>query len=266
MMNNLQSSAFVAKTTQLLSSVAHLRLLLVMLLTLTVSANAWGADVTIQVSSDTWTNTGTSGTGGTTKVSKSGVTVSSNKGYKDGTTAIREYSGGIITVSSSSNITKIVFTSTASGTSNYGPSKISINSGDGDYSYSGYNGTWTGASSTVTFKCNAQFRWNKIVVTTATSTKYKVTFNAGSNGSCSTSSITEASAGAGVTLPDVTPNSGYRFLGWATTSSATTANAGTAGATYKPTSNITLYAVYKQQCTITWLVDGNPPKALQRPK
>ena len=26
---------------------------------------------------------------------------------------------------------------------------------------------------------------------------------------------------------------------------------------YNPTKNITLYAVYKQQCTITWLVDGN---------
>ena len=47
-MNNLQSSAFVAKTTQLLSSVARLRLLLVMLLTLSVSA-AWGAtDVTVK--------------------------------------------------------------------------------------------------------------------------------------------------------------------------------------------------------------------------
>ncbi len=40
-MTNLQSSAFVAKTTQLLSSVARLRLLLVMLLTLTAST-AWG--------------------------------------------------------------------------------------------------------------------------------------------------------------------------------------------------------------------------------
>ena len=41
MMNNLQSSASVAKITQLLSSVVHLRLLLVMLLTLTVSAEVW---------------------------------------------------------------------------------------------------------------------------------------------------------------------------------------------------------------------------------
>ena len=53
MMTNLQSSAFVAKTTQLLSSVARLRLLLVMLLTLTASANAWGADATISTFTST---------------------------------------------------------------------------------------------------------------------------------------------------------------------------------------------------------------------
>ena len=52
-MTNLQSSAFVARTTQLLSSVARLRLLLVMLLTLTVSANAWGADATISTFTST---------------------------------------------------------------------------------------------------------------------------------------------------------------------------------------------------------------------
>ncbi|MBO5013664.1 MAG: hypothetical protein J6C57_06460 [Paludibacteraceae bacterium] len=47
MMTNLQSSAFVAKTTQLLSSVARLRLLLVMFLTLTVSAEVWAEEGTI---------------------------------------------------------------------------------------------------------------------------------------------------------------------------------------------------------------------------
>ena len=51
MMTNLQSSAFVARTTQLLSSVARLRLLLVMLLTLTVSANAWAETITKEISS-----------------------------------------------------------------------------------------------------------------------------------------------------------------------------------------------------------------------
>ena len=53
MMNNLQSSAFVARTTQLLSSVVRLRLLLMMLLTLTASANAWGADATISTFTST---------------------------------------------------------------------------------------------------------------------------------------------------------------------------------------------------------------------
>lgn len=64
MMTNLQSSAFVAKTTQLLSSVARLRLLLVMLLTLCVSA-AWGAEYTItfkSASSDSSSDLGTSPT------------------------------------------------------------------------------------------------------------------------------------------------------------------------------------------------------------
>ena len=52
MITNLQSSAFVARTTQLLSSVARLRLLLVMLLTLTAST-AWGADATISTFTST---------------------------------------------------------------------------------------------------------------------------------------------------------------------------------------------------------------------
>lgn len=82
-------------------------------------------------------------------------------------------------------------------------------------------------------------------------TAYTVTFNAGSNGSCSTSSLTEASAGAGVTLPDVTANTGYVFKGWATTSGATTANAGVSGANYKPSSDCILYAVYGNLYTVT---------------
>lgn len=74
---------------------------------------------------------------------------------------------------------------------------------------------------------------------------YTVTFNAGSNGTCATTSLTESEVGAGVVLPAVTANSGYTFLGWATQSGATIADAGQAGETYKPSRNITLYAVYK---------------------
>ncbi len=74
---------------------------------------------------------------------------------------------------------------------------------------------------------------------------YTVTFNAGSNGTCATTSLTESEVGAGVVLPAVTANSGYTFLGWATQSGAITADAGQTGETYKPSRNITLYAVYK---------------------
>ena len=81
-----------------------------------------------------------------------------------------------------------------------------------------------------------------------TQTLYTVTFNANSNGTCSTSSLTETSEGAGVTLPTVTANSGYNFLGWSTSSTATTASY-TAGATYNPSANITLYAVYESTNT-----------------
>ena len=83
-----------------------------------------------------------------------------------------------------------------------------------------------------------------------TQTLYTVTFNANSNGTCSTSSLTEVSEGAGVTLPTATPNNGYNFLGWSASSTATTASY-SAGATYNPSANITLYAVYES-------TSGNP--------
>ena len=80
--------------------------------------------------------------------------------------------------------------------------------------------------------------------------KYTVTFNAGS-GTCGTSSLTESTAGAGVTLPTATICDGWEFAGWATSSVAneTTAAPTTLldeGSNYKPTGNCTLYAVYKR--------------------
>ncbi|MBR6190862.1 MAG: glycoside hydrolase family 88 protein [Prevotella sp.] len=83
-----------------------------------------------------------------------------------------------------------------------------------------------------------------------TQTLYTVSFNANTNGTCSTSSLTEASEGAGVTLPTATANYGYNFLGWSTSSTATTASY-SAGATYKPSANTILYAIYE--------VDANAP-------
>lgn len=85
----------------------------------------------------------------------------------------------------------------------------------------------------------------------AAAVSHTVTFDAGSNGTCSTNSLTETSAGVGVTLPNVEEKSGFVFKGWATTSGASTANAGIAGANYKPSSNCTLYAVYGNLYTVT---------------
>ncbi len=84
---------------------------------------------------------------------------------------------------------------------------------------------------------------------------YTVTFDAGSNGDCSTTSLTEESAGAGVTLPSVTPNSGYRFKGWSTTELTYTAATLTNGV-FKPTANCTLYAFYDREYTAKFYVNG----------
>lgn len=84
---------------------------------------------------------------------------------------------------------------------------------------------------------------------------YTVTFNAGT-GSCGTASLTEASGGAGVTLPTALPSGGcaaespaWVFAGWATASQTETTSAPTlytSGSTYNPSANVTLYAVYSK--------------------
>lgn len=81
------------------------------------------------------------------------------------------------------------------------------------------------------------------VTVAAAATTYTVTFNAGSNGTCSTPSITQSSADASITLPSVTANTGYTFDGWYTAQTGGT-KIGGAGETYTPTDNITLYAHY----------------------
>lgn len=113
-----------------------------------------------------FTGDGTSGTGGATNSLIEGVKVYTDKGFIDETTAIRVYANGIITISSETKtIKKIEFTSTAKGTSSYGPSKLSLQGENGESSYSGYVTTWTGSSNSVSYKATAQYRFTKIVVT-----------------------------------------------------------------------------------------------------
>lgn len=96
--------------------------------------------------------------------------------------------------------------------------------------------------------------------TTFNTKGHVATFQVGEYGTCQTTSIEEFPNTAGITLPivEVESNSGYRFVGWATTSGATTADAGEAGANYNLTDDMTFYAVYIQQFTVQWLIDGKP--------
>ena len=87
--------------------------------------------------------------------------------------------------------------------------------------------------------------------------KYTVTLVPGS-GSCLTTSLQETSAGAGVPLPTANPpatcaTDDWTFAGWTTGSVSETTTTPdplyAAGSSYKPTSNITLYAVYSKEET-----------------
>lgn len=113
-----------------------------------------------------FTGDGISGTGGATTSLIEGVKVYTDKGFINGENRVHVYKNGIITISSETKtIKKIEFTSTASGTSDYGPSKLSLQGKVGKSSYSGKVTTWTGSSNSVSYKATAQYRFTKIVVT-----------------------------------------------------------------------------------------------------
>ena len=247
-MTNLLNGAHVAN--KLFSTIARLRLLLVMFVALTVSAEVWGETVTFTPSNCTnWTSSQAEQT-----QTIDGITLHSTGAANN--TQLRLYSGQTHTFTSTvGNITSILFTCTANGTSNYGPGKMT---GDGYVAGTGKTGEWTGNSAEVTLT-GGQSRCTSIVVTYTPSSgggdpvdPYTVTFDAGS-GTCGTESLTETSGGAGVTLPTANPpatcaTNGWKFAGWWTGSVAeTTTSPGellAAGSNYKPTTNCTLYAVY----------------------
>lgn len=102
-----------------------------------------------------------------TTLSKNGVSISITDGKLNRDDNYRLYANATmnIKVNAGKNITKIEFTSTASGTSVYGPSKLSLQGEVGKSSYSGKVTTWTGSSNSVSYKATAQYRFTKIVVT-----------------------------------------------------------------------------------------------------
>lgn len=129
------------------------------LLLMVGALGAWAQGTTVTFTAGTDNSTGTT-------IAKGGITISVKSGTFDkGTAYYRSNSGGSLTVASNVGIiTKIVFTSTASGTAKGGPGHFKTTVGD--YSYSGTVGTWNGNASTITFNNKAnQVRLSKIEVT-----------------------------------------------------------------------------------------------------
>ena len=108
--------------------------------------NAWATDVDFAPSN--FTDQGTSGTGSAISATVDGVTFACNKGY--GTTQIRCYSGGKITISSSNTISAISFT---------------------------FSGSYTGGLST-SYSDLSTTSWEKTLSSQARITAVKVTYTA----------------------------------------------------------------------------------------
>lgn len=94
-------------------------------------------------------------------------------------------------------------------------------------------------------KITYQTRTTDVEVTGTAANLYTVTLNTGTNGTCSTTSLTQKSAGAAITLPDATPRTGYTFDGWYTTETG----GNKVSSPYIPTADITLYAHYTPTST-----------------
>ena len=101
---------------------------------------------------------------------------------------------------------------------------------------------------------------HSIELTTFNTQGHIATFDVGSYGTCDIQSIEEFPNTDGITLPvvNIKPGCGYRFAGWSISSDPMTTDTIESGYNYNLEDDITFYAVYVQQFTIQWLVDGLP--------
>lgn len=236
-----------------------IRLLLVMLLTLTAST-AWGAKITTYSSIVTG------------KTYYIGATTGGTDYYLSVNGAATSTSIAGTAVTTKANATAFVFT--GSGTSwkikfadyaNYlglknskDNGKVQVVSSAADFTASNQSGKLRLSIGNYSIQKNnsgTQFgsygnTQTDIWLEEASADPYTVTLNAGP-GTCA-ASVTEASAGDGVTLPAPTLDGcgEWSFAGWKTTSAVTTETTTKptliAAGAYSPTSDITLYAVYQR--------------------
>jgi hypothetical protein len=103
-------------------------------------------------------------TRGEGSIAKSPITFACTDGVLGNASEYRLYQDATISFTAENGyaITKVVITSTASGTSQYGPGLLSTE--NGTYSVSDKTGTWVGEAQTVTFTATAQSRAKLITV------------------------------------------------------------------------------------------------------
>ena len=127
---------------------------------LMLATAAWSVEVTFDATVDFGTG---SSTAGEFQIEKDGVTVHVTQGMANGQ-HYRFYKNKLVTISSSSEISQIVFTCIADGDAQYGPGCFTAT--PGEYTYEGKIGTWTGSSNSIEFNpATNQVRATKIVVT-----------------------------------------------------------------------------------------------------
>ena len=266
-----------------------IRLLLVMFLTLTVSAEVWGAEVTLSSSTITsgkklayaseWTYTANN-------VSWSGFT------YTDANDRpwiqLKKDKGVYVKIvtPSGSKITQLKVTITSASNSSGGVTDISKHTdfsgrvalltedADGSANMTGVAYTTTvsndiatlnpsGNDNTLYLKVSGGARIWSMTVTyeTAAAATYKVTYNA--NGATSGTTPTDATSYTSGTTVTVKSNSGnlaktgYTFAGWNTKADGTGTTYAAGNGTFTITANTTLYAKWTANTyTVTWIVDG----------
>ena len=196
-------------------------------------AGSGGSSGTASFAASDFSGQGTANTGSAISATKNGVTFACDKGY--GTTQIRCYSGGVISISSSNTITALAFT--FSGTYTGGMST----------SYTGLSTTnWTQSLTSqarftaITVTYGGGISYSNYVTRCAAAVTYTITWNATTNGgTCSTGTSTVTAGNAIGTLPTAT-KAGHTFDGWFTASTGGTQIT----ATTVPTGNATYYAQF----------------------
>ena len=265
-----QSTSFAQVATNLLNVLQGytkgIRFLLVMFLTLTVSANVWGEEVTYVFTTKDWAakigstsadwTSGKSGAG----FSNNGIQVTTASSGANATSPI-----------SFDNISQVVVTYNTNKSAGAGSldvkigdnSKISQDwkySGSGDGRTSNYTATFNLSpvqNGKVTLTANTTTNSIYVVsikVITADAKKYKIIYDA--NGGSTTCVDDEYEGGATVNICATSPiNLGNSFTGWKRNDNADIVSAGDSFT--MPENDVTLTAQWTPlaQYTVTWMVD-----------